>query len=173
MLLKFLRITFLAAIALAAAFSVNAQSDASTASGKPRNEELPKSILETLEAGRIEREQKDFEELLERGDEALKVSAEIEKSFAENNKLSSDDRKKLDRLEKLVKKIRSDLGGDDDDAAEEKTPSDVADAVKLIRENTVKLVDELKKTTRYSISAVAIHSSNILLRVVKFIRFGK
>lgn len=174
MFFKFIRVGFLIALAFGAAVSINAQGvDASTRDGKPSNEELPKNIRENLEKQRIEQEEKDYKELLKRGEEALKLSEDLGKSFTANNKLSSEDRKKLERLEKLVKKIRSDLGGDDDDAEEDEAPATVSDALKFLQENTVKLVGELKKSTRHSISAVAIHSSNLLLRVVKFIRFGQ
>jgi hypothetical protein len=158
-----------------AALSANAQVETINPGSKQKTEDLPKNIQESLAEQRIEREKKDHEALLKRGDEALKLSEDLEKSFSQNNKLSSDDRKKLDRLEKLVKKIRSDLGGDDDDAVEteEKAPSTIPGAIKFLQENTVKLVDELKKTTRYSISAIAIKSSNLLLKMVKIIRFGQ
>ena len=163
------------ALGIGAAVSASAQIvDTSVPGTRPRTEDLPQNIQESLAERRIEQEKKDHEELLKRGEEALKLSADLEKSFAANNKLSSDDRKKLDRLEKLVKKIRSDLGGDDADPdAEEQTPSTVQGAVKFIQENTVKLVDELKKTTRYTISAIAIQSSNLLLKAVRIIRFGQ
>lgn len=149
---------------------------ATFANAQPSKEELPKGVKETLAKGRIEREKKDFEELLERGKEAVKLSDELEKSFTQTNQLSSGDRKKLDRLEKLVKKIREGIGGEDDDAkmieAADK-PSTVLNALETIKSNAVKLVDELQKTSRYSISVVAVESSNLLLKVVRFLRFGK
>ncbi|HEY0426558.1 MAG TPA: hypothetical protein VGC76_02010 [Pyrinomonadaceae bacterium] len=175
MFFKFLQFIFLLTLVTLASVCVNAQVDASSPNGRPRQEEdLPKSIKENLAKGRIEQEIKEHEELLKRGDEALELCDELEKSFVANNKLSSEDYKKLDRLEKLVRKIRSDLGGDDDDAnAEEKNPSTVENAFKILQENTVQLVDELKKSTRYSISVLAIESSNVLLKVVRFLRFKK
>ena len=157
-----------------ASVGVDAQADASTRSGFPREEELPKSIQENLAKGRIDQEKKEYEELLKRGDEALKLAEDLEKSFSANNKLSGDDFKKLERLEKLVKKIRTDLGGEGDDSnAEEKSPSTLENAFEALQENTVKLVKELKKSTRYSISVIAIESSNLLLKVVKFLRFRR
>ena len=111
--------------------------------------------------------------MIKRGDEALELSEDLEKAFAANNSLSAEDRKKLERLEKIVKKIRSDLGGDDDGKAvqtdDENTPLTMGNAFQVLRENTVKLVDIMKKSTRYSVSAVAIESSNVLLKVVKFL----
>lgn len=141
-----------------------------------RKEELPQGVKENLAKSRIAKEKKDYEELIKRGEEALKLSEDLEKSFDENKTLSSQDRKKLERLEKLVKRIRSDLGGGDDRESlenDDNTPLSIATAFKYLQENTVKLVEELKKSTRYSVSAVAIQSTNFLLRIVKFVRIGK
>ncbi len=143
----------------------------------PQKEEVPQGIKENLAKMCIEQQKKEYAEMLKRGDEALKLSEELEKSFAANNALSGEDRKKLDRLEKLVKKIRSDLGGDDDgkeiETSEDNSPLSTGNAFKVLQENTVILVDELKKSTRYTVSAVAIQSSNMLLKAVKFLRFVK
>ena len=154
---------------------VNAQSDASTRNGVPQKEDFPKGIKESLAKQRIEREKKDFAELMDRGQEAIKLTDELEKSFSENKKFLTEDRKKLDRLEKVVKKIRNDIGARDEDGGIDldDKPLSVLNALKALKDNTVKLVDELNKTTRYSISVVAVESSNILLKVVKFLRFGK
>jgi membrane-associated HD superfamily phosphohydrolase len=153
--------------------------DASTSSGRQQKEELPKNIKETLAKQRIEREKKEYDELIQRSEEAVKLSQELEKSFTDANQLSSEDLKKLERLEKLVKKIRSELGGDDDDNQENNNkdetekPSTLKNAFQTLQTNAVKLFDEIKKSTRYSISVIAIQSSNVLLKIVKFIRFGK
>ena len=153
-----------------------AQSDSTTRSGVPAKEDYPTGIKESLAKQRIEREKKDFAQLLSRGEEAAKISTELEKSYAQNNQLSAEDRKKLDRLEKLVRKIRSELGGEggDDETVElDDKPLSVGNALKSLQNNTVKLVGELKKTTRYSVSVIAVESSNILLKVVRFLRLGK
>ncbi len=154
--------------------------DASTPSGRQQpKEDLPKNIKETLAKQRIEQEKKDYDELLKRSEEAVKLSEELEKSFADSNKISSDDQKKLDRLEKLVKKIRTELGGDDDgepgldDKEKTENPSSMVNAFKTLQSNAAQLFSEIKKSTRYSVSVVAIQTSNALLKLVKFIRFGK
>lgn len=154
--------------------SVSAQIDASGRSSRSR-EELPNGMKETMAKGRIEREKKEFAELLEHGDEAVKISAELEKSFSQNNRLTSEDQKKLVRLEKLYKKIRQELGGNNDDDDEElnNQPSSLSNALQTLHSNTVQLVDELKKTTRYTISVIAVESSNMLLKAVRMLRFRK
>lgn len=139
--------------------------------GKP--EELPKALKENIQKGRIEEEKKEYDEMIKRGEEAARLSEELTKSFEQSQTLSAEDVKKLARLEKLVKKIRDDLGGEDDDQAEANKPSSLTTALKAVQENATSLLTALKKTTRLTISAVAIESSNTLLKLVRFIRFYK
>lgn len=173
MIYSFFRLTFIFLVFFGAAVGVRAQSNVPDASGKSaaQNDDLPKNIKESLAKSRIENEKKDYDELLKRGEEALKLGEELEKSFAQNNRLSSDDRKKLDRLEKLVKKIRKELGGDETD--EEENPSTNQNAVKMLQSKTAALFSELKKATRHTISVEAIESANSLVKAVRFLRFGK
>ncbi|CAN5328767.1 hypothetical protein BH10ACI1_BH10ACI1_03230 [soil metagenome] len=139
----------------------------------PRKEEIPQGIKENLAKQRIEREKKEYAKLIERGEETLKLSQALRKSAETNNTISSDDRKKLDQIEKLIKRIRTDLGGDDDeesDVSNENEPLTMANAFKILEENAVKLVEELKISTRYTISASAIRNTNFILKIVKFVR---
>ena len=64
---------------------------------------------------------KDFEEMLENGEQAVKLTEEIENSFNKNKKLTTNDIQKLEKIEKLLKKIRKELGGDNDDSQDRKT----------------------------------------------------
>jgi hypothetical protein len=139
-----------------------------------------RSFREQMEKLRIAKEKKEYEELLERGQQALRLSEELEAS----QQLTGEDVAKLESLEKIVKKIRGELGGRDDDGnvpdAEsepdnEREPASlgVGDALKNLKDQTVKLVDELKKTTRFSISAAAIQSSNAVLRLTRFLRLRR
>lgn len=156
-------------VGAAAVVSVNAQTDADA------KEDLPKGINETLAKNRIERDKKDFAEMLARGEEAAKLSEEVDKSFVQNKQLTSDDRKKLERLEKLSKKIREELGasGDDDSDDDALKVSSTSDAVDKLKTFSLNLAEELKKSTRYTISAVAVQSSNAVLRIVRFIKMNK
>lgn len=174
MIRSFTKLFFTILIVTAAATFVNAQGgDASSRSGTPPKEEMPKGIQESLAKQRIAREKKDFNELLERGEEALKLTGQLEESFTQNNQFTAEDQKKLERLEKVVKKIRSEMGGDGDDEEVEDKPSSIAKALETLKNGTSTLVGELKKTSRYSVSVVAVQSSNALLKVVQFLRFRK
>ena len=156
--------------------------DASVRSSRQRKDDMPMGVKEMMAKQKTERDKKDHQELLERGDEALRIAKQLETSFAENKAISSQDRARLESLERLVAKIRKGLGGDDDsddeDAralqpAEQPRPSTLEEAFQYLQTTTVKLVDELKKTTRFSISAVAIQTSNTVLKLVRFLRLKK
>ncbi len=175
MLKRFSKFLFLFLAIGSLAVSVSAQFDASTPFGKKRPEEpIPKNVRESLKKNELERLKKDYEEMLANGEEAVKLSEEVETSFNRNNKLSSSDVEKLEKIEKLLKKIRKELGGDDYDSEElPEKPSSIKNAISNLKESAVGLFDELKKTSRYSISVVAIQSSNTLLNIVRYIRFWK
>jgi hypothetical protein len=164
---------FLSCCILFGAIAISAQSAADDGPifGKQREPE-PKNVREMMFKMQIDKEKKDYDEMLERGEEAMTLSKEIEKSYEKTGSLSQDDREKLGDVEKLVKKIRGELGGEDGDKSEadSDSPKDVVNGVKYLARSTADLVDELKKTTRFSISAAAIESSNTVLGVLRFLR---
>ena len=66
-----------------------AQWDASTPTGRPRQEEpLPKNVLETLKKGELEQLKKDYEKMLKNGEEAVRLSEEVDESFKPNSKFT-------------------------------------------------------------------------------------
>ena len=182
MLSRFSRLNLVAAVLLlgaAVTFSQSADNQSPIVSrpGDSRAD-YPKNFRETLEKLRIDKEKKEYKEMLDRGNEALKLTEELEKTVAANGKLTEREYDKIASVEKLVKKIRNDLGGNDDvdkelakEALTSRTSPD--DAVKSLHSKTSALFEELKKTTRFSISAAAIQSSNAVLRVLKFLRSAK
>ena len=149
--------------------------------GRPRNDDASVNVKEMLARQRAERDKKDYDEMLKRGDEALRIAKQLENSFEQNKAFSSDDRTRLEALEKVVVKIRKELGADEDSETddaftqgeEEPKPSNLEEGFKYLQSTTMKLVDELKKTTRFSISVVAIQTSNNVLKLVRFLRLKK
>ncbi|MEJ7623044.1 MAG: hypothetical protein WKF34_03545 [Pyrinomonadaceae bacterium] len=136
-------------------------------------DDRPKSFRETLEKLRIEREKKEFDQMIERGGEVLKISEDLEKAYVKNGRLTEREMSKLATVENLVKKIRGELGGDGDDDDKPNltdVPLPSEQAVKSFRSTIIKLFDELKKTSRFSISAAAIQSSNAAIKIVRFLR---
>ncbi|MBX7053655.1 MAG: hypothetical protein K1X36_01785 [Pyrinomonadaceae bacterium] len=178
MQLRALRILIIAAIAAFCPLIANAQgAEASTPSYGTVKEEPPKGVREVMAKLRIDQEKKEYQEMLDRGEAALKLSDELEASLEKNQRLTDADRAKLASLEKIVKKIRGDLGGDEDeesaDSGKQETPSSLVEGFKTLKSTTVKLVDELKKTTRFSISASAIYTSNAVLRMTRLLKFWR
>ncbi len=176
MLLRSFRIFILTVLVLTGGIYCFAQSGADNRSsifakpGESEDDNRPKSFKDTLYKLRIDREKKDYDEMISRGEEALKISEELEKSFARNGRLTANEYTQIETVEKLVKKIRNELGGDDDKETKDGKRLSPSDAVKSFRETTVKLIDELKKTSRFTISASAIQASNAVLRLTRFLR---
>jgi hypothetical protein len=139
-------------------------------------DDRPQGIRDTLEKLRIEKEKKEFDRMIERGEQAAKIAAELEVALTNNGRLTEKEKAKLASVEKLAKQIRSDLGGDDEDdsADKEERPSlSIAEAVKSLRSTTENLFKELKRSTRFTISATAIYSSNAVLRLARFMRVAQ
>jgi hypothetical protein len=142
--------------------------------------ERPKNVTEGMAKQRLDRTRKEHEQLIERGEEALKIFEKIEASFEKTSSLSSADRKELEEFEKVVKRIRKDLGGDSDDyEPDEAFKKEIGDkggqgdAIKYLKDATVKLVNELQKSTRYSISAVAVQTTNTVINIAQFLRLRR
>lgn len=117
---------------------------------------------------RIERDKKEYDEMIERGDEVLRRSMQLERAVEQNGGVTDRDRPQISAIEKLAKQIRNQLGGDDDD--DNSGPMSAAVSVKALKEATIQLQDELKKTSRFTISAAAIQSSNEVLRIARYLR---
>jgi predicted transcriptional regulator len=154
-------------------FSILALTFICSAQRNDPKEEPSEGLKETLAKWRIKSDKKEFEELQKKGQEAEKLVTELSESFTEKKQLSTTDSQKLAKLEKLVKKIRSEVGAENNDDDEDEIPKDLVTAYVALQEQTVKLLTGLKKATRHSISAIAIESSNSLLKIVKFIRLRK
>ena len=74
MFFNFSRTFFLLLIFLAAVICANAQFPSDNA---PDKEDFPKTVKEKLAKGRIDREKKDYQQLIERSEEAVKLSSRI------------------------------------------------------------------------------------------------
>lgn len=187
MISRFVTLTFFSVVFIAAgvvgAYAQPGIPDATTSRpGGRRAIDSPRDLKAMLAKQRAERDKRDHKEMLERGEQALRLANQLEASFAEKNDLTAEDKARLESLQDVVEKIRKELGGDDDGGADdpsymktvdEPRPSTVEEAFKHLQTTTIKLVDELKKTTRFTISAVAIQTSNNVIRLVKFLRFRK
>jgi hypothetical protein len=164
------------AVLLGGATLAAAQADASN-SPMPfpgnRRQDLPRAARELLTKKQIAKARKDHEEMVERGEKAKKLAEELEFSLANKEVLSAADKKKLSELEKLAAQIRKDLGGGNDEAEEPVKPGSLRDAIRYLTDATRTLASELEKTSRFSISVVAIQSSNSVIRLARFLRLAR
>jgi hypothetical protein len=178
----FLIIVILASTSIEAVAQINSSSrstgaDASKATSRERgdDEDSPatRNMLETRHRWRLAAEEKEHRELLERSDKAARLSDELNQSFAANNhSFLSANAPKLTELEKLIKKIRKNLGGDDDDKdqSDETKPASLSEAFTKLSQTSASLSEELKKQTRHEISADSIGRSNEMLDLITLIR---
>jgi exonuclease VII small subunit len=173
----------LAALVIGLTASASAQSAADNrpiSSEAQTKDDQPLSVKEMFYKMQIEQAIKEHDQMIERGEEALRLTDQVERSFSQSKTITHRDSQRLQEVEKLVKKIRKELGGGDDDPDEESSgaiknqkPSSLGDGIKALQSTAGTLVEELKKTSRFSISAAAIQSSNAVLKIVRFLRISK
>ena len=170
------RVSILAA-AFVAALSGTAFGQPSTAKQKEppaqREREPPRfgaPAEEMLQRAAIRHEEEVHREMVERADEAAQLSEHILASFKTNNSLSRDDLKRLERLEKLARKIRGGAGGSDDDKELHDPPGRIEGAVTRLAELSGDLKKSVSKTSRLVISAGVIERSNEMIELIRHIR---
>lgn len=144
--------------------------------GPPIEKDGPTGLRETLYKMRVEQAKKEYDEMLKRGEDAVKLAEDLDRLLEQNGRLTPAEFAKVSEVEKLVKKIRSGLGGSDDEADDQpddvETPATTKDAVKRLRSAADFLYQDLKKTTRFTISATAIETTNAILKVARFLRLA-
>jgi hypothetical protein len=125
---------------------------------------------EMLRRAEIRHEEETHREMVERADEAAQIGDEILASFKKNNSLTRDDLKRLERLEKLARKIRNGAGGSDADKELPDPPGVIEGAVTRLAELSGDLKKSVLKTSRLVISASVIERSNEVIELIRHIR---
>lgn len=125
---------------------------------------------EMLRRAEIRHEEENHKEMVERADQAATLGDEILASYRKNNSLTRDDLKRLERLEKLARKIRGGAGGSDDDEKLRDPPGMIGGAVRRLAELSVDLKKSVSRTSRLVISAAVIERSNDVIELIRHIR---
>jgi hypothetical protein len=146
---------------------VNPPADASDQN--PRHQ-LGSPEEEIIRRAEIKHEEESHKEMVERADETALIGEQILNSFQKNKSLGKEDLKKLDRMEKLARKIRGSAGGSDDEAPLDNPPQQLEKALARLAELSETLHKSVLKTSRLVISAAVINSSNELIELIKHIR---
>ena len=113
--------------------------------------------------------EKEHQENLNRAKEISEIGKQL-KDFKDNSTLDHDCVKKIERLEKLTKKVRSEAGGDDDEITISPRPTDLPSAMKQISEASETLSKDVQNTPRRVVSASVINNANVLLELIRLAR---
>ena len=126
---------------------------------------------EELRAKRaIRMAEKDHEENLKRAREIAQLGKELNNSLKDKSILDRDALKKVERLEKLTKKVRGEAGGEDEEVEIPNRPADLPSTLAQIAEASESLSKDVIDTPRQVISASMIGKANVLLELIKMVR---
>jgi hypothetical protein len=119
----------------------------------------------------IKEEKKKYDEHVARAKEVTQLATQISQSYVTHNALSSDDGKRLERLEKLTKRIRNDAGGENNQNDEVgDVPSDLEARIKKVTSMAEELQKLVENTPRNVVSAAVIDQANKLLCIIQHVR---
>jgi hypothetical protein len=114
--------------------------------------------------------EKGHQDNLNRAKEIAEIGKELKASVKDTPLLSADSQKKIERLEKLTRKIRGEAGGDDQEIKLPDRPADVPSTITRIAEAAETLSKDVKNTPRQVVSATVIENANVLLELIKVMR---
>ena len=118
----------------------------------------------------LKAEKKQYDENLERAREASQLATQLLETYEAKQLFSSEDGKKLERLEKLTKRIRNEAGGSESKADVKDIPNAMTTAIKRLAELADDLRKLVEKTPRHVISAAVIDQANKLIGLVQHVR---
>ena len=118
----------------------------------------------------IRRQEEAHQEMVERAKENTRLGLQLAASVGNGVLPRADEIKKLERMEKLARKIRGDSGGSEDEDGLQNLPGDVAAATRLLAETSENLLKEVEKTSRLVISATVIKRSNEVIQLVRHVK---
>lgn len=136
--------------------------DSSPDFGSPESEMRARLILKA--------EKKQYDENVARAREAAQLATQLVETYEAKKAFGSDDGKKLERLEKLTKRIRNEAGGSDTEPEVKDIPAAMEAAVKRVAELTNDLRKLVEDTPRHVISASVIDQANKLLGLIQHVR---
>jgi hypothetical protein len=142
--------------------AVPPKDDSETRFGSPESEMRAKLILKE--------EKKRYDEHLARAREASKLGSQLCERYEARKAFDSEDGKKLERLEKLTKRIRNEAGGSDTESDVTDIPIALEAAVKRLADLADELQKMVEKTPRNVVSAAVIDQANKLIGLVQHVR---
>jgi hypothetical protein len=140
---------------------------AQTASAQGRNQNddavpKPNSLEETLTRANIDRAEENHRKLVTAAEEMNTIASDLLKDVQAQQKLSNDSEKKLEKVEKLAKKVRSGQGAGGIEDLESK-PATLIAAVEQLQKATEMIEKEISHLTRHGVSATLVERLNEVL----------
>lgn len=175
--LRFVRCTLIGVLLLCASAVAGAQIRRVPPSETPRSAEKKDDDVDfsTRESDMrtrliLKAEKKAYEENVERAKEARQIASDLKSVYESKKAFDSEDRKKLERLEKLTRRIRNEAGGSDTNADPKDLPVTVDRALPLIAEKAEELCKAVENTPRRVLSTSIIDQANKLISLIQYVR---
>ena len=111
--------------------------------------------------------EKEYKDNIQRAKEAADLSAQLRDAVKSGRTVGHEETKKLERLEKLAKKIRDDAGGSEEETVIDDPPGKLDSALARLADVADSLYKALEKTPRQVISASVIENANVLLKLAR------
>lgn len=113
--------------------------------------------------------EKGHQDNVNRAKEIAEIGKELKAAINQSPLLSRESQKKLERLEKLTRKIRGEAGGDDQEIELPNRPADVPSTITRIAESSETLSKDVQNTPRQVVSASVIENANVLLELIRIV----
>lgn len=134
-------------------------SDETPVLGSPDEEMRVKQSIKLLE--------KEYKQNVDRAREVAELGAQLRDALKEGRPFGREETKKLERLEKLARKIRDEAGGSDEEDLLNNPPGKLESALARLADVAESLCKAVEKTPRQVISAAVIEKANVLLQLAR------
>jgi hypothetical protein len=114
--------------------------------------------------------EKEYKANIERAKEVASLSADLRDELKAGKPFGRDETKKLERLEKLAKKIRDEAGGSDEESLLTNPPGKLEAALCRLADEAESLYKTIEKTPRRVVSAAVIEEANVILKLARLTR---
>jgi len=114
-------------------------------------------------------EKKLYDENLARARETAEIASQLLDAYQAKKSFNGEDNKKLERIEKLARRMRNEAGGTETDVEIEASPV-METAMKRVVEMADDLRKEVEKTPRHVISTTVIDQANKLIGLIQHVR---
>ncbi|MEW6733987.1 MAG: hypothetical protein AB1489_21855 [Acidobacteriota bacterium] len=137
---------------------------------KEEEDRKSSSLEENVTRALIEREEEKHRKLVTSAGELNTLAQQLCKSAQGQRQLTDENQKKLNKIEKIAKQIRSEQGGNDGDYELENPPQNLEIALERLQQATDEIEKELGKISRHGISITLIVRTNDVIALTKTIK---